>query len=76
MTERRFNLASRDRFEILRDDLVCRLATVSPHLQHSELIELTARMVRLQIKYDQLTAVPRKDDCRSAKRRGSQRDVS
>jgi hypothetical protein len=76
MTERRSNLASRDRFEGLRNDLECRLSTVSPHLQQPELAELTAKMVRLQIKYDQLTSVPRKDDCRSVRTRGAQGQTS
>ena len=76
MTERRFNLASRDRFEGLRNDLACRLSTVSQHLQQSELIELTTKMVRLQVRYDQVTAVPRKDDCRSVRGRGPRRSVS
>jgi hypothetical protein len=63
--ERRFNQIARERFESVRNDLVCRLGTICRHLQESELIELTSKMARLQLRYDHLTAVPYKDDCAS-----------
>lgn len=61
--ERRLNLLSRQRFEDVRNDIACRLSAIVRDLQESELVELTSRMARLQLRYDQRTAVPGKDDC-------------
>lgn len=62
MSERRINHHARQKFECLRADLLRRLTTVCEQFQQSELIELTSRMLRVQIKYDAVTAVPGKGD--------------
>jgi hypothetical protein len=66
MSERRVNHHTRQKFECLRADLLRRLTTVCQQFQQSELTELTSRMLRVQIKYDAITAVPGKRESVSA----------
>jgi hypothetical protein len=68
MSERRVNHHTRELFEGLRQDLLCRLASVCDHFAQSELMDLTSRMLRLQIKYDAVTAVPLKSKCSDVRR--------
>jgi hypothetical protein len=72
MSERRVNHHTRELFEGLRADLLCRLSAVCEHFAQSELMDLTSRMLRVQIKYDAVTAVPLKSKCSDARaRKGS-----
>lgn len=56
--ERRRNIANREEFEVLAQDLARRLGRACAHMKPSELIEMARSMTRLRIKYDAVTAVP------------------
>lgn len=61
MMERRANLEKREQFELLRSRLRHRLERICAHFPQAEFENLTARMTRLRLKYDPVSAVPERD---------------
>jgi hypothetical protein len=60
MVDRRVNLFGRQRFEALRRDVMARLAAVCRTMQADEFAALATRMARVQVRFETVTAVPRK----------------
>lgn len=58
MLDRRTDVVRRQQFERARRDLVQRLQRVCGHWPPDELHALTARMIRLRVKYDPFTGMP------------------
>ena len=56
--ERRLNPKKRERFENIRLEVAARLQRVCSHLPDLELRELTARIARVRLRYEAVTAVP------------------
>ena len=56
--ERRRDSAKREHFQMLRRELLNRLRRVCHAMSREELDQLTARMTRLRLKYEQVTALP------------------
>ena len=58
MLDRRRDSVRRQQFEDARTELVERLRRVCGHWPPDELHALTARMIRLRGKYEQITGMP------------------
>jgi len=56
--ERRRDLTTRERFEVIRHELIRRLRRVCAEMAEGELNQLTARMTRIRLKYEPLVGMP------------------
>lgn len=56
--ERRRDLTRRDRFDALHADLLHRLRQTCEAMPERELEQLTARMIRIRLKYESTVGMP------------------
>jgi hypothetical protein len=65
MQERRTDISKRERFNTVRAALIERLRRVCADWPQRELDQLSAKMARLQLKYEAWTGMPGRDGNRS-----------